>query len=333
MHSYLIADSAINGCKWMMLVTLMLCLCQTSLAQDKPSSQERAQAAETLRLELYKVGQQVEASEFVGRDPEKDLQALEQFPALLKACEEAEKEYATEIASQVQPYRNLIGTIGYCRERIEKFNAALAEYASPTSINEDADKILKSAKQSIEYQAPAYFKPDSDIARSTKSMKLRLKVLEKLKPDSKELNQGQELANKTAAEVRKIQMQLLDGILSQNDLPTDSYTKGDRKELLKLVEETWTKQVSKDKPLRVGLIGDSWVRTEAWEIQNRTAYKIDRSRLQGFVVLPNDNKTVMIKHIQLQRDHTNQDKTTAWPISDPQAGPEPMEMVLKSKLK
>jgi len=221
----------------------------------------------------------------------------------------------------------------YCREKILKFNEALAAYASPTAITEDADAILKSAKQSIEYQAPAYFKPDSDIARRTKSMKLRLKVLEKLKPDSNELKQGYDLANKTAVEVRKIQMQLLDGILSQNDLPTDNYTKGDRKELLKMVEETWTKQAPKDKPLRVGLIGDSWVRTEAWEIQNRTVYKIDRSRMQGFVVLPNDNKTVVIKHIQLQRDHTNQDKTTAWAISDPKALPEPMEMVLRSKLK
>jgi hypothetical protein len=333
MSSQWITAPTINKNQWMSVVVSMFLLCQPLLAQDKPSSQERAQAAETLRLELYKVGQQVEAPEFVGRDAEKNLQSLEQFPALVKACEEAEREYATEIASQVQPYRNLIGTIGYCRERIEKFNVALAEYASPTSINEDADKILKSAKQSIEYQAPAYFKPDSDIARTTKSMRLRLGVLEKLKPDSKELKQGQELASKIAGEVRKIQMQLLDGILSQNDLPTDNYTKGDRKELLKLVEEIWMKQVPKDKPLRVGLIGDSWVRTEAWEIQNRTAYKIDRSRLQGFVVLPNDNKTVMIKHIQLQRDHTNQDKTTAWAISDPKAIPEPMDMVLKSKLK
>jgi len=55
--------------------------------------------------------------------------------------------------------------------------------------------------------------------------------------------------------------------------------------------------------------------------------------MQGFVVMPNDVKTIVVRHIQLQRDHTNQDKTTAWSLSDLKAAVEPMELVLKSKLK
>ncbi len=302
-----------------------------SFAQGQPDV--RANAAETFRLQLYKMAMAITAPEYVGRDAEKDLELLTQFPAIRKLCDDSEKEYAKEIATQVQPYRNLVGTISYSRERLSKFEEAIKAYAALAAIREDADAVLQSAHRSVENQAPAYFKPGNDIDRRTNSMKLRLKVLATLMPDSKELNEGKELAKTTADEVRKIQMKLLEGILEQNELPSDNYSKADRKELLKLVEETWLKQAPKDKPIRVGLIGSDWVRTEAWEVQNRTAYKIDRSRMQGFVVMPNDGKTVVLRHVQLQRDHTNQDKTTAWALSDAKAPIEPIEMVLKSKLK
>ncbi len=315
------------------ILVLVICFasCKPSYGQAKPDV--RANTAEEFRQQLYKMAAAVTAPEYVGNEAEKDLELLNQFPAIRKMCEDAEKEYATEIATQNQPYRNLVSTISYSRDRLVKFEGAIKAYASLAAIQEDADSILKSAKQSIEYQSPAYFKQGNDIDRRTNLMQLRLKVLGTLMPGSKELSQGNELAKKTADEIRKIQLQLIDGILAQNELPSDSYTKGDRKELLKLVEETWMKQSPKDKPMRVGLIGSDWVRTDAWEVQNRTAYKIDRSRIQGFVVVPNDNKTVVLRHVQLQRDHTNHDKTTAWSISDPKALIEPMSLVLKSKLK
>lgn len=311
--------------------TFCVALGSDSLGQGQPDV--RANAAETFRQELYKMSMAITAPEYVGRDSEKDLELLAQFSAIRKMCEDTEKEYAKEISTQNQPYRNLAGTIGYTRERISKFEEAIKSYAALTSIREDADAILESANRSVDNQAPAYFKPGNDIDRRTQSMKLRLKVLATLMPDSKELKQGMELAKTTADEVRKIQMKLLDGILEQNELPTDDYSKADRKELLKLVEETWLKQSPKDKPIRVGLIGNDWVRTEVWEVQNRTVYKIDRSRMQGFVVMPMDGKTVVVRHVQLQRDHTSQDKTTAWPLSDPKTAIEPTEMVLKSKMK
>jgi hypothetical protein len=320
-----------NGRLAFLVCIFGMAACDVSFARDQPD--ERANAAETLRLQIHKMAMAITAPEYVGRDAEKDLELLTQFPAIRKLCDESENEYAKEIASQVQPYRNLVGTIGYARERIAKFEQAIQAYAALAAIREDADAILKSANRSVENQAPAYFKPGNDIDRRTTSMTLRLKVLASLMPDSKELKEGKELARSTTDQVRKIQMKLLEGILEQNELPSDDYNQADRKELLKLVEETWLKQAPRDKPIRIGLIGSDWVRTDAWEVQNRTVHRIDRSRIQGYVVMPNDTKTVVVRHIQLQRDHTNQDKLTAWSISDPKSAVEPMEMVLKSKLK
>jgi hypothetical protein len=314
-------------------VVCALCLVFCNESEGQSQLDARANAADALRQQLSVLASAVPPPERVGREAERDLEFLGKFPAIRRMCEDAEKEYAAEIATKVQPYRNLVGTIGYTRERISTFEDAIKAYASPASIQEDADAIVKSANQSVEYQAPAYFKPGNDIDRRTVSMKLRLKVLEVLRPNSNELAQAKALATKTTEEVRKIQMKLLEGILAQNELPSDQYTKGDRKDLLKLVEETWLKQSPNDKPIRIGLIGSDWVRTEAWEVQNLTITKIDRSRLQGFVVLPNDSKTVVVRHVQLHRDHTNQDKTTAWSLCDAKAPIEPTELLLRSNLK
>jgi len=226
-----------------------------SAAWGQGQPELRANSAETLRQQLYSVASALTAPEYVGKQADKDLELLSQFSEIRKMCEDAEKEYANEIATKVQPYRNLVGTIGYTRERLTKFEDAIKAYASLAAIQEDADAVLRSANQSVKNKAPAYFKQGNDIDLRTISMKLRLKVLGTLNPDSEELSLGKELAIKTANEVRKIQLNLLEGILEQNELPSDSYGKADRKELLKLVEETWLKQSAKDKPIRVGLIG------------------------------------------------------------------------------
>lgn len=50
----------------------------------------------------------------------------------------------------------------------------------------------------------------------------------------------------------------LDGILKQNELPKDNYPEGDRKELLRLVDESWAKQ------LRTFSINSRRIRLPRW---------------------------------------------------------------------
>lgn len=289
--------------------------------------------AEQERLKLAEAGQGIPDPQNVGRDSEKDLETLALTKPLLDYATELEKKYAEGIASENQPYRNLKSTIEYNRKRVADFEKAIQDWASLESIKADADHALKMVAMSIEYQAPAYYREESDIAIKRRSMAARMQVLERLAPDSADLKTARELADGLAKEVADAQTKLLEGILEQNQLPEDNYSQADREALLKLVTDTWTKAAPQQAVLKAGLIGDSWTRTRKWEIQNRSLYLVERSEIQGYVVVEHNDRTVACRRIRIRRDHTDNDKLSASTINDPATEPSPMELVLKSKLK
>lgn len=294
---------------------------------------EEGQRAEQMRMAAYKAAQAVPTPELVGKQPDRDLEALELLQPMREHLDDLEKVFAEGIRTGNQPYRNLVSTIAYIRERLMAFESSMKSYASVENITQDVEHVRKMLNMAIQNQAPAFFQPGNDISNRQQSIALRIRVLEKISPNSPELKQSQKIAMTLANEVQQAQRSLLDSILQLNQLPTDNYRKADREELLKLVRETWLKSQPKEKPIQVGLIGTDWTRTKKWEIQNRTLYEVDRSRIQGFVVVAHDQKTVALRHIQINRDHTNNERTTAWNLSDVQSPPTPMELILKSKLK
>jgi hypothetical protein len=296
------------------------------------ADQARANQAETKRLALYEAAQQISAPEFVGRDTDKDIETLAKLPALREHIQQLEQEYAVDIRTGNQPYLNVDGTIRYARERIEKFETALAEYAGIDKIKEDVEYTRKMLKLAIQNTAPAYFSDGNDISNRRRQIQTRLRILT-LIASKEELAKAKEVSEKLSAEVLSAQQSLAKEIIRINELPIDNYQHSDRPSLLKLVETTWLKAEPKRRPLASGLIGDNWSRSEKWEIQNRSLYKVDQSQLQGFVVVGFDSNTHAVYHVQIRRDHTDNDRTTAWVINDTSLPPEPRELILASKLK
>jgi hypothetical protein len=306
---------------------------RASEARGNPPFQDDPNLAEQERLKLYNAAQAIPEGMYAGREPDKDLETLALLKPLLEHAAALEEKYADGIASDNQPYRNLKGNINYCRERIANFENGLKQWASLNSIMEDVNHVKKMVGMAIENQAPAYFRDENDIAIRTRTIAHRIKAMEHLAPDSADLKKARELASTLAQEVATAQAKLLKGILEANELPQDNYTQSDRDALLKLVSSTWNGAAPDKTVVKTGLIGDNWTRKRQWEIQNRTLYEVDRSEIQGFVLVNHDSQTVACRRIQIRRDHTDNDKTTAWVISDPQSEPVPMELVLKSKLK
>jgi hypothetical protein len=245
---------------------------------------------------------------------------------------ELEKEFAEGSKSGNQPYRNLSSTSESVRERLTAFDKSLKNFASLEMIEADAQHARKMIGMAIENKAPAYFQATSDIAVRSRMIEVRIKALEKIDPKSDQLTKAKLAAQQLKSQAVEAQKKLLDQLLNQNQPPIDGYQKPDRTELLELVKSTWEKAAPGVKPLKIGLIGNDWQRSKKWEIQNRTLYEIDRSRIQGFVIIAHDDRTVVCRRIQLNRDHVNQDQITAWLLNDPKAEPEPFELLLKSKV-
>ena len=306
------------------LACILFLLGNLSLADDKSG------IAEKHRLDIQELMQSITSAEYVGREPLRDLETLAKLPAVGDFLDSLATEFATEIKSGNQPYRNLEGTIGHARRRISEFEAALKNYASLSSLTEDVEHTRAMLAMAIENQAPAYFREGSDIANRRLAIDFKLAVIDKV-ASPRDLAKAKELSSQLASEVKAAHIKLSEQIIGSNELPLDGYRLFDRKQLLVLVESTWNKAAPERIPLHIGLIGDSWSRSLQWEIQNRSLYKVDRSELQGYVLVTHDQQTLVCYRVQIRRDHIDNDRTTTWLLSDIKQPPTPTELVLASK--
>jgi septal ring factor EnvC (AmiA/AmiB activator) len=296
-------------------------------------AQTRAEKAQAEWDRMKGMSETISAPEYVGRNVASDLKAIEQLPAYRKHLADVAKEYSAEIKDDNQPFRNLGIMIQYLRKNLDAFEQSAKQYASLESIKGDLDHVLKMANQAVENEAPAYFRPENDICRSTETAKQRIQYLEALDPKSEEFKSATQLLEETSQQVRTIQQSLSASILEQNELPPDDYRDADREKLLKLLSEKWKKEGTKSKVLRTGIVASSWTRGVSWEIQNRTLYKLDQSRIQGYVIVEHDDQVAVRHSINLVKDHLNKDNVTASFVSDPKEEPELVNQILLSKLK
>lgn len=297
------------------------------------TAQSSAEKAESIRLKLRAVDESISAPEYVGRNIDADLAAIRNLTKYREHLKEIAAEFSKQIQTGVQPFANLGYTLQGLAQHIDQFEVSARDFGSPAMIRADLDHILKMAKQAVEFQAPAYFRPENDIGIRTEKVKTRLRYLEALALDSAELKAAQEQLVATTKQVSEIQKSLSAMILSQNNLPQDGYQRADRETLLKLIRDKWVQTGSKSQVLKVGLVSEDWTRSSAWEIQNRTLYKVDRSRIQGYIVVALNDKIAVRHSLNLVKDHVDGDKVSLSFLNDPRAAPEITDQILRSKIK
>ncbi len=292
-------------------------------------------AAEQAQAEWKRMNEMTEsltAPEYVGRNPEADLVAAANLTHYREHLNDVAKKFAAEIKEDNQPFRNL----GYMLEHLETaltgFERAAKEYGSLEAINRDLDHVLEMAKMAVENQAPAYFRPENDIFRSTQTAKTRIRYLQSLDPESAAVTTANERFAETVKQVRVIEQSLAASILQQNELPPDEYHGTDREALLKLLRDKWSQEGTSAEVLKVGIVAPEWTRSVTWEIQNRTLYKVDKSRIQGYVIVKHNDQVAARHSINLVQDHLSNDKLSAGFLDDPRAEPELNSQILLDKI-
>ena len=177
------------------LACILFLLGNLSLADDKSG------IAEKHRLDIQELMQSITSAEYVGREPLRDLETLAKLPAVGDFLDSLATEFATEIKSGNQPYRNLEGTIGHARRRISEFEAALKNYASLSSLTEDVEHTRAMLAMAIENQAPAYFREGNDIANRRLAIDFKLSVIDKV-ASPQNLAKAKELSSQLARGVK-----------------------------------------------------------------------------------------------------------------------------------
>ncbi len=189
------------------------------------------------------------------------------------------------------------------------------------------------AKRGVENQAPAYFREGNDISNRMEAAKIRIEYLKALDPSGAGLSKARQAYEEATKEIEKLKAGLSTAILAQNELPPDNYRGGDREALVQLVEKKWKENGNGKKVLKIGIVTSDWKRTVAWEIQNRTLYKVDQSKIQAYVIAANDAQTAARHSINLVKDHLSSDSLSASFLNNPKDKVELSDQILLSKIK
>lgn len=305
---------------------VFVCLAAPVRADDKEVGE--------LAKKVYDTAKQYNEPYQIERTPADHLPLLRSLAAVKKEAEAARAAQSDGLKAPKTPgLERLKFALADADRCLPEYEKAARAFASAEAVQKDLDEVLKKAKQGVENKAPAYFKPDADIARLTRRATDRLTAMEALGVDVKATTAARDVIAETAKQVRALQDGMRDQILAQNDPPPDLYQKADREAVLKLVTDTWAKGGGKAVVLKAGLVTADWTRKVSWEVVGKELQKVDRSRLQGYVLVKLDDTTAVRHSVNLTKDHLAGDVMSAYLLDDPKADPELGNLLPRSKLK
>jgi hypothetical protein len=286
--------------------------------------------------EVYNNAELVENKIHYVTDEELDaiVKAVADLKSVNETIDETLKPYFSEIKKgSTLSYRNLGGAAEHLRVQSEEYRAAVKKACSLDAISQDLKNVIPSAKMGVANKAPAYFKDENDIGRSIARARRRLGMLKSLESGSPDVAAAEKKIKETVDEVDKIKSELIEDIIAGNDAPPDNYQGPDRKMLLEALNAKWAKEGSGGEPVKVGISGSNWNRKIVWTIRNKTITKTETSKIQGWLVVKHDDKTVVRRSVNFVKDHLADDAIESFFVDDPKSTPEPGSLILATKIK
>jgi hypothetical protein len=216
--------------------------------------------------------------------------------------------------------------IGFYDNRIDRF-----KQDAPTQVGNHLDEAEKMSDEAVSDKKPLFF--TGGIPQRMKWADEKLTVLAVIDPDTaKPLRERYE---KLKADLPGKEAQLQQEIIAANELPQDNYSESDRKDVVKLLTDTWIGKHADDKVLAVRIPGRQWKRDTrwTWRSSSKAFEKTDRSHLQGqvIVVSSEDPKIAIVHPVDLYKDHLSNDAVNAVPWSDKDVTVQDMLLVEKVK--
>lgn len=148
--------------------------------------------------------------------------------------------------------------------------------------------------------------------------------------------------------VAEARVTLKETIIQANPLPSNNYTGEDREKLIQLAMASWKKEQPDAKVLAVRIPAEAWKRMTRWEGKARDGFKIegskvkvkvemtkyDNSRIQIQLIVADSNPNLaVIRPVNIWKNHTNNDKVTAYNFRSIKDKLQPNEYLLRNKVK
>jgi hypothetical protein len=230
------------------------------------------------------------------------------------------EKYAGLVAQQGKAGQDISGVMAYADERIGAFEKAAATFAAgaPTAIDGEIADVMKMAKEGVANKKPLYFSEGGGIAGRFVRIDNTLLVWKAISGEAAVKGEEQKVAS-ARAEVKRMGDSMTAQIVAENKVPVDSYRGGDREQILGILKAKAAEGLAGKEVLKVGINSTQWDRDTRWKWQDAQSsfYKIDVSRMQGWILVKDGAEMAAVHYVDFAKDHLKGDAVSAGFLDDP----------------
>jgi hypothetical protein len=228
-------------------------------------------------------------------------------------------KYVDLLKQTTQEARDMNGALNHFDKVFGEFEQKLNQFAgnAPAAIDADIEEALKMGRDAVEHKRHMYFGENGGVAQRLGWAWTKLRLLEAAAPGSPQTVAAKRRLDSAEKEVKSMQASLLDAIVQSNQPPVETYQGSDKDRLIGLVKTKWAESGVAAPVLKMGINSQNWRRETRWEWRTSAWYKVDISRIQGFVIVKLDDKLAGIHYINLVKDHLAGDRIDAYFFNDP----------------
>lgn len=268
--------------------------------------------------------------------PQRAIETIRQMPAAKKERERIEQTYANLLKQETAESRNMAGVLHHFDDNFGRYEQATNAYAAeaPAAIQDDIDQVLKMADDAVKNQRHLYFGEQGGVKQRLGIAQTHYDVFAAIAPDSAATVTAKQNLDAARAKVKEMKASLNDAIVAANNVPEETYSGADKAQLIELVKKKWSESGVASPVLKVGINSQQWQRNTRWEWNRSNAWeKVDKSFIQGHVIVKQDDKTAVIHYVNLVKDHLANDQITAHFFEDPKLEPDVSRKLAAAKVK
>jgi hypothetical protein len=137
------------------------------------------------------------------------------------------------------------------------------------------------------------------------------------------------------AKVAEMGKSLGGSTLEANRVPDERYKGADADALREVLKQKWAKDGNGAELLKVGMSGKDWRRETKleWSKGNQAFEKVDKSRVQGFVVVKHPGDLAAVHYVNIVKDHMAGDALQGYFVGSVKKEPDPEDLVMMKNVK
>ena len=312
------------------LFAFVLVLSATVCLHAAPDAKQAEQDVEKLQTWAKFYGD----SQLLQEDPKKLAELVAQAPQVEEEVKQIKARWGLDADARRERDAQKVANMHAFFERnwnsytnrIEAFKRD-----GPREIAKYLDEAEQMSAQAVAEQKPLLF--TGGVPQRMNWAADRLAVLGSIDPEAAKPLAARHETLKAA--IPQQEVKLRDAIIAANEPPRDNYSGPDKSQLTEKVSAAWKAKHPEDAIVATRFPAQDWKRDTRWQWSgaSRAFEKVDRSRLQGQILVPSadDPKLLEVHVVDLYKDHLSGDAITA--VCRDKSDVPVQNLVLKEKVK